>query len=92
MLATRGRHLLWLKLPDAVDVTKLIKPAADAGIAFNPGPEWACDGAAAKSHMRLCFALPSHDQIRAGVAALARVCFEQTGIPAQSANVRNRRS
>jgi 2-aminoadipate transaminase len=86
-----GGIFLWLKLPDAVDVTKLIKPAADAGIAFNPGPEWACDGAAAKSHMRLCFALPSHDQIRAGVAALARVCFEQTGIPVQSANVRRQR-
>jgi 2-aminoadipate transaminase len=41
--------------------------------------------------MRLCFALPSHDQIRAGVAALARVCFEQTGIPVQSANVRRQR-
>jgi len=87
-----GGIFLWLKLPDKVDVTTLIKPAADAGIAFNPGPEWACDGAAAKSYMRLCFALPSHDQIRAGVAALARVCFEQTGIPPHSANVRHRRA
>jgi 2-aminoadipate transaminase len=84
----KGGIFLWLKLPDAVDVAKLVKPAADAGIVFNPGPEWACEGAASKSSMRLCFALPSHDEIRAGVAALARVCFEQTGIPAQSANVR----
>ncbi len=38
--------------------------------------------------MRLCFALPSKEEIRAGVAALARVCFEETGIPEQSANVR----
>jgi 2-aminoadipate transaminase len=38
--------------------------------------------------MRLCFALPSKNEIRDGIAALARVCFEQTGIPAQSANVR----
>jgi len=85
----KGGIFLWLKLPDAVDVTKLVKPAADAGIVFNPGPEWACDGApASKSSLRLCFALPSHDEIRAGVAAFAKVCFEQTGIPAQSANVR----
>ena len=85
----KGGIFLWLKLPEAVDVTKLVKPAADAGIVFNPGPEWACDGApAAKSSLRLCFALPSHDEIRAGVAAFAKVCFEQTGIPAQSANVR----
>ncbi|HEX3348429.1 MAG TPA: PLP-dependent aminotransferase family protein [Acetobacteraceae bacterium] len=83
-----GGIFLWLKLPDSVDVRQLIKPAADAGIAFNPGPEWACDSEAAKSHLRLCFGLPSKQQIREGVAAFARVCFEQTGIPAVSANVR----
>jgi 2-aminoadipate transaminase len=37
--------------------------------------------------MRLCFALPSKEQIREGVAALAQVCYEQTGIPVRSANV-----
>jgi 2-aminoadipate transaminase len=83
-----GGIFLWFKLPDSVDVRKLVKPAADAGIAFNPGPEWACDADAAKSHLRLCFGLPSPQQIRDGVAAFARVCYEQTGIPAISANVR----
>jgi 2-aminoadipate transaminase len=83
-----GGIFLWLKLPDSVDVRKLIKPAADAGIAFNPGPKWACDGEAAKSYLRLCFGLPDKQTIRDGVAAFARVCFEQTGIPAISANVR----
>ncbi len=38
--------------------------------------------------MRLCFALPSKDVIREGVATLARVCYEVTGIPELSANVR----
>ena len=84
-----GGIFLWFKLPDQVDVTKLMKPAADAGIAFNPGPEWACDPNTSKSHLRLCFALPSHEEIRAGVAAFAKVCYEQTGIPSRSANVRN---
>jgi hypothetical protein len=32
--------------------------------------------------------LPSKDDIRAGVAAFARVCFEETGIPERSANIR----
>jgi 2-aminoadipate transaminase len=41
------------------------------------------------SQLWLCFALPSKEEIREGVAAFARVCFEQTGIPAQSGNVRN---
>ena len=53
-----GGIFLWLKLPDSVDVTKLVKPAADAGLVFNPGPEWACNGAEAKPYLRLCFALP----------------------------------
>jgi 2-aminoadipate transaminase len=84
----QGGIFLWIKLPDAVDVRTLVAPAAAAGIVFNPGPEWACRPEAATSRMRLCFALPSKNDIRDGIAALARVCFEQTGIPAQSANVR----
>ncbi len=72
-----------------MDVRKLVKPAADAGIAFNPGPEWAVDPEASKSHLRLCFALPSKEQIREGVAAFARVCWKETGIPEQSGNVRH---
>jgi 2-aminoadipate transaminase len=82
-----GGIFLWLKLPDSVDVRRLVKPAADVGVAFNPGPEWACDAEAAKSHLRLCFGYPSRQQIQDGVAAFARVCFEQTGIPTVSANV-----
>lgn len=81
-----GGIFLWLRLPDAVDVRKLIGPAAAAGIAFNPGPEWSCDAEGAKSCLRLCFALPPEDTIRDGVAALARVCFEETGIPPRSDN------
>lgn len=84
----KGGIFLWLKLPDAVDVTKLVQPAAAQGIVFNPGPEWSTPGAATKSHLRLCFALPSKDEIRRGVAALAQVCFEQTGIPERGANTR----
>ena len=83
----KGGIFLWMKLPDQVDIMKLVKPAADAGIALNPGPEWACEGADSRSRLRLCFALTSKEEIRAGVAELARVCYEQTGIPVRSANV-----
>jgi 2-aminoadipate transaminase len=88
MWRPKGGIFLWLKLPDAVDVRKLVEPAAKAGIAFNPGPEWACDGPAARSHLRLCFALPRKDTIRDGVAEFARVCHEETGIPEFSDNLR----
>ncbi len=88
MWKPKGGIFLWLKLPDRIDVTKLVAPAARAGVVFNPGPEWSCNPDASKSHLRLCFALPSKDMIREGVAAFARVCFEETGIPERSANIR----
>jgi 2-aminoadipate transaminase len=84
----KGGIFLWIKLPDEIDVRKLVAPAAAAGIAFNPGPEWSCNPEGAASYMRLCFALPSKETIRSGISALARVCFEETGIPAQSGNIR----
>jgi 2-aminoadipate transaminase len=88
MWKPKGGIFLWLKLPDRVDVTKLVAPAAKAGVVFNPGPEWSCNPDTTKSHLRLCFALPSKDMIREGVAAFARVCYEETGIPEHSANIR----
>ena len=91
MWKPKGGIFLWLKLPDRIDVTKLVAPAAKAGVVFNPGPEWSCDPDTTKSHLRLCFALPSKDMIREGVAAFARVCYEETGIPERSANVRRTR-
>jgi 2-aminoadipate transaminase len=88
MWRPKGGIFLWIKLPDRVDVTKLVAPAAKEGLVFNPGPEWSCNPGATKSHMRLCFALPSKADIRSGVAALARVCYEETGLPERSANIR----
>ncbi len=84
----KGGIFLWIKLPDEVDVRKLLKPAAQAGIIFNEGPAWAVSADNSKSHLRLCFAMPSKDVIREGVAAFAKVCYEQTGIPQQSGNIR----
>jgi 2-aminoadipate transaminase len=83
----KGGIFLWIKLPDGVDVRKLVKPAAEAGIVFNPGPEWAVSADNSSNCLRLCFAMPSKQTIREGVAELARVCHEQTGIPMRSGNV-----
>ena len=86
----QGGIFLWIKLPDAVDVTKLIKPAAEVGVAFNPGPEWSVDAASTKSYLRLCFGSATKDEINEGVKIFARVCYENTGIPPRSDNVANR--
>jgi 2-aminoadipate transaminase len=83
----KGGIFLWIKLPEKVDVRKLLKPAAAAGIIFNEGPAWAVSPDNSSSHLRLCFAMPGKQTIRDGVAALAQVCYEQTGIPIRSGNV-----
>ena len=83
----RGGIFLWVKLPDHVDTLKLYQSALSAGVAINPGPEWSTDKAHAGNRLRLCFASPSHEQIREGVAALAEVCRKEFGVPARSANV-----
>ncbi|MGA9091338.1 MAG: PLP-dependent aminotransferase family protein [Bradyrhizobium sp.] len=88
--APKGGIFLWVKLPDNVDTLKLYQAALKAGVAINPGPEWSTDKVYAGSRLRLCFASPSHQQIREGVALLAEVCRREFGVPARSANVEKR--
>jgi 2-aminoadipate transaminase len=88
---TKGGIFLWVKLPDNVDTLKLYQPALSAGVAVNPGPEWSTDKAYSKSRLRLCFASPSVEQIREGVAVLADVCRREFGVPARIANVEKQR-
>src|ERR1700674_4891311 len=83
----KGGIFLWVKLPDNVDTLKLYQAALQAGVAINPGPEWSTDKAHAGGRLRLCFASPSHEQIREGVAVLAEVCRREFGVPARIANV-----
>ena len=86
----KGGIFLWIKLPDQVDALKLYQAALAAGVSINPGPEWSTDKAWSKSRLRLCFASPTHDQIREGVAVLAEVCRKEFGVPTRSANVEAR--
>jgi 2-aminoadipate transaminase len=88
----KGGIFLWVKLPDNVDTLKLYQAALAAGVAINPGPEWSTDKAYAGSRLRLCFASPSHDEIREGVAVLAEVCRREFGVPERSANVERART
>jgi 2-aminoadipate transaminase len=86
----KGGIFLWVKLPDQVDTMKLYQAGLAAGVAINPGPEWTTDKAYGKSRIRLCFANPSHDTIRAGVATLAEVCRREFGVPDRIANVQQK--
>src|SRR5580693_4068599 len=88
--APKGGIFLWVKLPDNVDTLKLYQAALAAGVSINPGPEWSTDKAYSRSRLRLCFASPSEQQIREGVAVLADVCRKEFGVPIRIANVEAR--
>jgi 2-aminoadipate transaminase len=85
--APQGGIFLWLKLPDHVDTLKLYQAALKQGVSINPGPEWSTDKTYSRSRLRLCFASPSHDEIREGIKVLAEVCRNEFGVPVRSANV-----
>jgi 2-aminoadipate transaminase len=87
----KGGIFLWVKLPDQVDTQKLFAPALAAGVAINPGAEWSTDKSYGRSRTRLCFANPSPEAIRAGIATLAEVCRREFGVPARIANVERAR-
>ena len=87
-----GGIFLWVKLPDNVDTLKLRDAALAAGVNINPGPEWSIDKAYSRNRMRLCFASPTHEEIREGIAILADVCRKEFGVPSRSANVERRKA
>ncbi|QCK87760.1 PLP-dependent aminotransferase family protein [Phreatobacter aquaticus] len=85
-----GGIFLWMTLPASVDTSRLYTVAAAAGIAINPGVEWSVDAGHGRRRLRLCFANPPIDVIRAGVAALAEVCHREMGVPERIGNVQQR--
>ncbi|MEO1720439.1 MAG: aminotransferase class I/II-fold pyridoxal phosphate-dependent enzyme, partial [Pseudomonadota bacterium] len=81
-----GGIFLWVKLPDAVDTARLAIEAAKHGIAVNPGREWSVADDA-DQHIRICYANPTEQELRNGVARLADVCFEAFGVPERGSNL-----
>src|SRR6516164_7523915 len=73
MWKPKGGIFLWLKLPDRVDVTKLVAPAAKAGIAFTRAPDCRSNPGKTNPSRRFCFAFPRKDDSRPGVAVFAPV-------------------
>jgi 2-aminoadipate transaminase len=86
----KGGIFLWVKLPDEVDTLRLYQRALTRGVAINPGPEWSTNAADSKSRLRLCFASPTVEEIRQGVAELADICRQEFGVPARIANIEQR--
>lgn len=82
-----GGIYLWVTLPEEVDTDRLYSAALKKGVEINPGSQWTVDGSANKHRMRLCFGHPPVENIQAGIAELAQVCFEEFGVPIRSGNV-----
>jgi 2-aminoadipate transaminase len=76
-----GGIFQWVKLPDAVDTTRLAQLALQAGVAINPGAEWMTDSEAGKTRLRICFAHASEEIMREGIATLADLCRREFGVP-----------
>jgi len=80
-----GGIFLWVKLPAGVNTTRLAQVALQSGVAINPGAEWMTDTVEGNTRLRLCFAHPSEQIIREGIARLAEVCNREFGVPARGA-------
>lgn len=82
-----GGIFLWVKLPDGVKTSELAVVAGAQGVAVNPGPEWSL-GADSDDWIRICYANPPIETIRAGIGKLADICHAEFGVPEISGNVR----
>ena len=88
--ALKGGMFIWITLPKEVDTTRLASIAIQQGVASDPGANWTVDGEENRHRMRLCFAHPSAQIIREGVAKLADVCYQEFGIPQRGSNIQRR--
>jgi DNA-binding transcriptional MocR family regulator len=74
--APEGGLQLWVDLPGGIDTAELLSDAVRAGVLFAPGFQFRHDRRPS-SGLRLSLALADEDEIRRGVAALARVVRER---------------
>jgi len=73
-----GGMFLWVRLPEGMSAIDLLPRAVDQGVAFVPGSAFFADHPD-KRTLRLSFVTASVEQIRTGIAALARTIRQQQG-------------
>lgn len=73
-----GGYQVWVDLPGGLDTGDLLTDAVGAGVLFAPGSQFHHDGRAS-SGLRLSFAMATEEELRRGVAALARVVDRRLG-------------
>lgn len=70
-----GGMFLWARLPAGMNAADLLPRAVDKGVAFVPGAPFYAQAPDART-LRLSFVTATHEQIDAGIAALARAIRE----------------
>jgi 2-aminoadipate transaminase len=68
----QGGLFIWVRLPEGVNATQLLEVAQAAGVTYLPGAHFSPEGRGA-NYLRLSFAYLSPENIREGIAVLARV-------------------
>ena len=77
----RGGMVMWFKFPEGVDTSIPLEAAKKEGLIYNPGAEWSADPENhGSNYIRICYGLPSENEIRDGVAILAKVFQKEIGI------------
>ncbi len=70
-----GGMFLWVRLPEGMDAVALLPKAVEKNVAFVPGAAFYAEGADPRT-LRLSFVTASEEQIKTGVAALAKTIRE----------------
>ena len=82
----RGGMFLWVRFPDGVDTRKALESAREAGVAYNPGPDWAVydpdDDVNGNNYVRLCYAPPhGGGDVAEGLSGWLGPFSEPSGFP-----------
>jgi DNA-binding transcriptional MocR family regulator len=72
MTRPQGGYMLWVELPESIDVMELHRRALAAGVSIAPGPIFSAQQRY-QNCLRLNFGYPSTEQIRQGIHTLARL-------------------
>jgi len=67
-----GGLFIWVRLPEGMDTTEILRDAIDQKVAFVPGSAFYDDGSG-KNTMRLNFSNATPQKIETGIARLGKV-------------------
>lgn len=73
IVVPKGGLFMWVRFPEGTDTDKMVPVASQDSIGFNPGAGWVCIPEEGRHCLRLCFALPTDDEMRWGIRRLAEI-------------------